>query len=94
MVDDVEQHRFLHQEDGLEAELVYATDEGRLILLHTEVPDELGGRGLGGQLVRAAVARAERSGETILPRCSYARSWLQDHPDEVADITIDWNGTP
>jgi predicted GNAT family acetyltransferase len=94
VVDDAQHHRFLHVEDGHEAQLVYRVDGDRLILVHTEVPEALGGRGLGGQLVRAALARATKTGETIAPWCPYARKWLQDHPDEIGDVTIDWTDPP
>jgi predicted GNAT family acetyltransferase len=65
-----------------------------LTLVHTEVPDALGGRGVGGQLVRAALERAVRTGGTIAPGCRYARAWLEKHPDETAAATIDWSEPP
>ena len=94
VVDEPQNHRFRYTEDGLDAQLVYRAEGDELVLVHTEVPDALGGRGIGGRLVRAAVARAERSGETVLPWCPYARKWLQDHPDELAGISIDWSDPP
>lgn len=90
IIDETAQHRFLGTEDGHEAQLVYRVDGDRLVLVHTEVPEALGGRGLGGQLVTAAVQRAEASGETLVPECPYARSWLRKHPDAAAGVTIDW----
>lgn len=90
IIDETAQHRFLGTEDGHEAQLVYRVDGDRLVLVHTEVPEALGGRGLGGQLVTAAVQRAEASGETLVPECPYARSWLRKHPEAAAGVTIDW----
>ena len=94
VVDDVEHHRFLYSEDGHEAQLVYYVEPEGLILEHTEVPDGLGGRGVGGRLVLAAVERAEVSGETLLPWCSFARKWLTEHPDVAGRVTIDWRDPP
>lgn len=91
VVDDTATSRFLHATDGLEAELVYRAEDGRLVLVHTGVPDELGGRGLGGRLVRAALARAARTGEVVAPWCPFARRWLEEHPDEASGVTIDWS---
>jgi len=88
--DDVEQHRFSYREGDL-AQLVYRLDGNRLILVHTEVPTSLGGRGIAGHLVRAAVDRARASGATVAPWCPYARKWLEDHPDDAAGIDIDWS---
>lgn len=90
VVDVVEEHRFRYVEDGHEAELVYRARDGVLTLVHTGVPDALGGRGIGGRLVRAAVARARERGELIVPDCPYARAWLEKHPDEATGVTIDW----
>lgn len=94
VTDDVDGRRFLYVEDGIEAQLVYRIRDNDLILVHTEVPDQLGGRGIGGQLVRAAVGRAARTGKTVRPWCPYARRWLQKHPDEAATITINWSDPP
>ena len=75
---------------GQLAELIYRTRAGRLILVHTEVPEALGGRGLGGELVRAAIGKANAEGMTLVPLCPFARSWLERHPDEAATVPIDW----
>jgi uncharacterized protein len=76
--------------DGALAELLYRTRAGRLILVHTEVPEALGGRGLGGDLVRAAIGKATAEGMTLVPLCPFARGWLERHPEEAAKVTIDW----
>lgn len=94
VVDEPQQARFRYTEDGVDAELVYRVDASRLILVHTEVPEALGGRGVGGRLVAAAVERAARSGETLAPWCPYARSWLRDHPEQVGEVAIDWSAPP
>ena len=83
-------HRFELEVDGSVAELVYRLDGDRLVLIHTGVPDELGGRGLGGVLVRAALDRAIAESLTIVPECPFAKAWLEKHPDEAAKVTIDW----
>lgn len=90
IIDETERNRFVGTEDGHEAQLVYRSDGNRLTLVHTEVPEALGGRGLGGELVTAAVERAAASGETLVPECPYARAWLTKHPDAAARVTIDW----
>jgi uncharacterized protein len=92
--DDAEAGRLVIEEDGLEAELFYRQRAGRLVLIHTEVPDALGGHGIGGRLVRAAVARARAEDLTLVPWCPFARQWLTDHPDEAEDVSIDWDTLP
>ncbi|HXW44274.1 MAG TPA: GNAT family N-acetyltransferase [Streptosporangiaceae bacterium] len=90
VTDNTAQSRFELSADGAVAELRYRRRANRLVLVHTEVPDELGGRGIGGMLVKAALARAAAEGLTVVPLCPFARSWLDRHPDAAAGVTIDW----
>jgi hypothetical protein len=88
VVDNPAEERFELRVDGHLAELVYHVHGDRLTLIHTEVPDELGGRGLGGTLVQAAIDRAARDHLTIVPSCPFARRWLERHPDAIGGVTI------
>jgi predicted GNAT family acetyltransferase len=90
VTDNTEASRLEIHADGDMAELIYRTRAGRLVLIHTEVPDSLGGRGLGGQLVLAAIGKATGEGLTIVPLCPFARGWLERHPDDAARVSIDW----
>jgi hypothetical protein len=90
VVDVPAEDRFVVRVEGMEAELVYRVSGDRLFLLHTEVPESLGGRGIAGQLVRAALRRAEADHLTIVPWCPYARRWLKEHPDEAGGIHVDF----
>lgn len=92
--DDRPGQRFVFEQDGGLGELVYQVEDGRLFLIHTGVDDALRGRGAGGRLVRAAVARAIDDGLTIVPWCPYARRWLRDHPDVAGTVTVDWHARP
>ena len=80
----------VHAEGEL-AELTYRTRAGRLILIHTGVPDALSGRGLGGRLVQAAIDKAARDGMTLVPLCPFARGWLERHPQDAQRVPIDWS---
>ena len=82
--------RFELGADGSLAELLYRRVGNRLVLIHTEVPVELEGRGIGGALVTAAVDRAAREGLTLVPLCPFARGWLQRHPEIAGRAAIDW----
>ncbi len=94
VIDDPERHRLVVERDGYTAELVYRLRGDRLILVHTGVPDELGGQGIGGALVRAAVDRARDGSLTVVPWCPFARRWLREHPAAAADVAIDWTTPP
>lgn len=74
------------------AELQYRRNGQRFVLVHTEVPPELEGRGLGSALVAAAVERAAREDLTVVPLCPFAGGWLARHADIAATLAIDWGG--
>ncbi|MBO0838452.1 MAG: N-acetyltransferase [Actinobacteria bacterium] len=90
VTDNSDASRLEIRADGELAELTYRTRAGRLVLIHTTVPDALGGRGLGGLLVQAAIDKALRDDTTLVPLCPFAASWLHRHPDAAAKVTIDW----
>ncbi|HYB86095.1 MAG TPA: GNAT family N-acetyltransferase [Streptosporangiaceae bacterium] len=90
VTDNPAESRFELWVDGRLAELPYRRNGKRLVLIHTEVPEELESRGLGGALVTAAVDQAAREGTTVVPLCPFARGWLQRHPDVAARAAIDW----
>jgi predicted GNAT family acetyltransferase len=90
VVDRPEEHRFVVETDGEEAELVYRHLGQRLVLRHTGVPEAVGGRGIGGVLVRAAVEKATAEGLTVVPVCPYAAKWLRTHPEVASKVAIEW----
>ncbi len=94
VVRDGKNHRLIVELEGSVAELIYERDDGRLIIVHTGVPEAIEGRGIAGQLVRAAVTLAIDEKRIVVPWCPYARRWLREHPDVAATVDIDWNSTP
>jgi predicted GNAT family acetyltransferase len=78
---DASQHRFEVRADDYVAFLAYERRDGRLVVTHTEVPSNLGGRGIGGQLVQAAVAFAKQEQLRVVPLCPFARTYLRRHPE-------------
>jgi uncharacterized protein len=90
VIDNTDASRFELRADGQLAELVYRIRGDRLVLVHTEVPVELEGRGIGGRLVTAALDRAAREGLTLVPLCPFARGWLERHPEAASKVVIEW----
>ena len=89
VVDNRDLHRFETTVDGHVAFLDYAQQSDRLVLVHTEVPEELEGHGVGGELVQFAIDFADAHAFTVIPRCPFARAWLERHPDEAERVTIE-----
>ena len=59
----------------------YELDGGVMAITHTEVPPALEGRGIAAALIRAALAHARETGLKVRPLCSYARVYMQRHPE-------------
>lgn len=86
-------HRFQTDVGGRLALLAYARHGDRLALVHTEVPPELGGQGIGGRLARTALDFARTQGLRVYPFCPFVRAWLRRHPeyDELVQGVEDWS---
>lgn len=83
---DVEGGRFWASVEGLEAEVHYRREEGRVVIDHTLVPQALEGRGIAGQLVRATLDFARDAGLKVVPACSYAAAYIQRHPEYASMV--------
>ncbi|HEX4220312.1 MAG TPA: GNAT family N-acetyltransferase, partial [Acidimicrobiales bacterium] len=59
----------------------YRVEGDRVVLPHTEVDPDLQGKGLGAELVRAALDAIRDSGRGVVPECSYVAHFIAEHPD-------------
>ena len=76
--------RFLVRLDAGEAELEYIEREGRVLdLIHTFVPPEERGQGIGAALVEHAFGYAREEGYRVRASCPFVRRWVEDHPEQA-----------
>ncbi|HEY1650573.1 MAG TPA: GNAT family N-acetyltransferase [Acidimicrobiales bacterium] len=94
VVDVPAENRLVVRGPDAEAELVYHLNGNRFVLIHTEVPEAWSGRGIGGRLVRAALARARAEHLIVVPWCPFARRWLKEHPDGAGGVDVDYKTQP
>jgi uncharacterized protein len=60
----------------------YDLRDDAIVFTHTEVDPEKRERGMGSQLVKAALDDVrENSSRRVIASCPYVRSWLSEHPD-------------
>lgn len=69
------------------AVLEYRQHGDHVILVHTEVPEPLRERGLGGMLARHALDEARRAGQKVVVKCPFVTTWLRRH-HEYDDIVV------
>jgi predicted GNAT family acetyltransferase len=72
-------------EGGHKALAAYRLDEGRVSFVHTEVPPELEGQGVGTRLIEGALAQVREEGLKAVPLCSFVRHYVETHAD-VQDL--------
>lgn len=74
--------RYVWRAEGAEAAMTFTRAGEKLIIIdHTEVPEALGGRGVGVAMVTRAVEDARAAGIRILPLCPFAAAQFRRHPD-------------
>ena len=60
---------------------VYRQQGDALVFVHTEVPPEDEGKGIGAQVVRAALDDSRKRGFKIVPACSFVVAFMRRHPE-------------
>ena len=60
---------------------VYREEPGRVVFLHTEVSDQVEGRGVGSALVRGALDDVRARGERAVPLCPFVAAYIKRHRD-------------
>lgn len=73
--------RFEVRADGYLAVLEYETAPGVIIFLHTGVPDELEGRGVGSRLAQAGLEYAQVERLRVISDCPFVSSYIERHPE-------------
>jgi len=77
--------RFELEIEGRTAFAQYRRSGDRIILAHTEVPQELAGRGLGSELARGMFEVLASTNRKIVPECTFMADYVAKHP-EVASL--------
>jgi len=58
-------------------------EEGRVVLVHTEIDPAYEGQGLGSVLVKGALDDLRERGLTVVPLCPFVREYLERHPEDA-----------
>ena len=74
-------HRFELDADGHIAVAYYNLAPGVITFTHTEVPQELSGRGIGSTLVRGALEAARAQGLKVAAKCRFVAAFIGKHPE-------------
>jgi predicted GNAT family acetyltransferase len=67
--------------DGYLAAAYYKLSDGVITFVHTEVPKELGGRGIGSQLVKGALDDVRARNLKVIAQCPFVAGYIGKHAD-------------
>ena len=85
IVDNKPDHRFELVVEGHLAAAYYKVEGGVITFIHTEVPPELGGRGIGSKLIKGALDQVRAEGLKVIAQCPFVKAYIDKHP-EYADL--------
>ena len=85
VVNNPEKHRYELEVEGHLAATYYKLADGVITFVHTEVPPELGGKGVGSKLVKGALDQVRADGLKVVAQCVFVKGWIEKHPD-YADL--------
>ncbi len=87
ITDNPARSRYEMSVDGLVAFVEYERRGDALVLVHTEVPQGLEGRGVGSRLARAVLDTARADGAKVVPRCEFIAGYIERYP-EYRDLVL------
>jgi len=74
-------NRFELNVEGAIAFVAYRKSPGAITLVHTEVPPELGGKGIGSKIARATLDAVRAQGRKLTVECEFIQSFITKHPE-------------
>ena len=78
-------HRYELKVDGHIAATYHKIADGVITFTHTEVPPELGGKGIGSRLIKGALDQVRADGLKVIAQCAFVEAYIEKHP-EYADL--------
>ena len=83
--DNPAQQRYEFAVDGHVAASYYEIADGVITFVHTEVPPELGGKGIGSKLIKGALDQVRAGGLKVIAQCPFVKAYIEKH-SEYADL--------
>ena len=73
-------HRYELAIDGHIAATYYKLADDVITFVHTEVPPELGGRGIGSKLIKGALDQVRADGLKVIAQCPFVKAYIEKNP--------------
>jgi predicted GNAT family acetyltransferase len=76
-----DQHRYELEVEGHLAATYYELEGDVITFVHTEVPPELGGKGVGSKLIKGALDQVRAARLTVVAQCPFVKAYIEKHPE-------------
>jgi uncharacterized protein len=76
VVNNPSQHRYQLTVDGHVAATYYEIAGGVITFVHTEVPPELGGQGIGSKLIKGVLDQVRADGLKVVAQCPFVKAFI------------------
>lgn len=89
---DAGRYELLHDGQVI-GDIEYKRRGEAVVMMHTRVAEEFGGRGLAARLAAFALADVRAAGRQVVPVCPYVRRYIGSHPQWQDLVATDRAGT-
>ena len=88
VVNNPSRHRYELSVEGHLAATYYAISGGVITFIHTEVPPELGGKGIGSKLIKGALDQVRADGLKVIAQCPFVKAFIDKNPAYQDLLTV------
>ena len=81
VVNNKADHRYELAVDGHIAATYYKVEGKIITFVHTEVPPELSGKGIGSKLIRGALDQVRADGFKVIAQCPFVKAFIEKNAD-------------
>ncbi len=85
--DNQKKNRFEVKIDSSIAFVEYIKNDGITSLVHTEVPEELAGQGIGSKMLGKVLSKLRDDGGKVKIQCPFIKNYVEKHP-EYKEIVV------
>jgi predicted GNAT family acetyltransferase len=77
VVNNTPKHRYELAVEGHIAATYYELSGNVITFVHTEVPPELGGKGIASKLIRGALDQVRADGLKVIAQCPFVKAFIE-----------------
>ena len=81
LIKNEKENRFEVHIEGLVAFADYKLNKDKIAFTHTEVPEELSGKGIGSFIAKGILDYAAENELKVKPYCPFIKSYIDKHPE-------------